>query len=88
MTAGIPTQPSDTAVEGLRFALTAGDKGAISLSREGASWLLAEIDGGREAYAALIEKNRDLAEGLAQLQSIHAVTLSVLSRLRNGERIG
>lgn len=88
MKARISSQPSDRAVEDLRFALAAGDKGAISLSREVASWLLAEIDGGREAFGALVEKIRILSESLAQLQSNHAATLNVLSRLRNGERIG
>lgn len=73
---------SDAAIDHLRRALLTGDESAIRLSRENASWLLAEIDGGREAYGDLIEKNRVLSENLGQLQSNHTATLNVLSRLR------
>lgn len=40
----------------------------ISLSQQEAEWLLAEIDGGREAFGVLAQKNQELQQDKTQMR--------------------
>lgn len=44
-----------------------GDE-AITLSQNDARWLLAEIDGGREAFGTLVQKKKGLEQQVAQMR--------------------
>lgn len=44
------------------------DGEAITLSRLDAEWLLAEIDGGREAFGAVVQQKRELKQKVGQMQ--------------------
>lgn len=44
-----------------------GDE-AITLSRDDARWLLAEIDGGREAFGTLVQQKKGLEQQVAQMR--------------------
>ena len=54
----------DLALERLRQA----DSEPITISREDARWLLAEIDGGREAFGTLVQQKNGLEQQVAQMQ--------------------
>lgn len=41
---------------------------AITLSRDDARWLLAEIDGGREAFGTLVQQKKGLEQQVAQMR--------------------
>lgn len=41
---------------------------SIVLSRDDARWLLAEIDGGREAFGTLVQQKRGLEQQVAQMR--------------------
>ena len=88
MTHDIPELPSDGPISRFRVLLDGDGKGPVSLSRKDAKWLLAEIDGGREAFAALVDANALLRREIAQSRENHRVALDVIARLRRGERIG
>ena len=52
---------------------------AITLSRDDARWLLAEIDGGREAFGTLVQQKKGLEQQVAQMR--HTIDdLSALMR--------
>lgn len=44
------------------------DGTAITLSHKEADWLLAEIDGGREAFGTVVQQKKGLEQRVAQLQ--------------------
>lgn len=39
-----------------------------TLSRQDVGWLLAEIDGGREAFGAVVEQKREMVQKAARMQ--------------------
>lgn len=41
---------------------------SVTLSREDAGWLLAEIDGGREAFGAVVQKKNGLEQQVKQMR--------------------
>ena len=41
---------------------------SVTLSREDAGWLLAEIDGGREAFVAVVQKKNGLEQQVKQMR--------------------
>lgn len=41
---------------------------AITLSQDDARWLLAEIDGGREAFGTLVQQKKGLEQQVAQMR--------------------
>lgn len=45
----------------------AGDD-AITLSRDDVRWLLAEIEGGREAFGTLVQQKKGLEQQVAQMR--------------------
>lgn len=44
------------------------DAESIVLSREDAGWLLAEIDGGREAFGTLVQQKKGLEQQVGQMR--------------------
>lgn len=44
------------------------DGGSIALSRDDADWLLAEIDGGREAFGAVVQQKKELEQTVKQMR--------------------
>lgn len=44
------------------------DDEAITLSQNDARWLLAEIDGGREAFGTLVQQKKGLEQQVAQMR--------------------
>ncbi len=44
-----------------------GDE-AITLSRDDSRWLLAEIDGGREAFGTLVQQKKGLEQQVTQMR--------------------
>lgn len=51
----------------------------LTLSREEALWLLAEIEGGREAFGAIVDSNEVLLARVASMQG----TINTLTSMRN-----
>lgn len=44
------------------------DGDSVTLSREDAGWLLAEIDGGREAFGTLVQQKKGLEQQVTQMR--------------------
>lgn len=82
----ISTPPSitDKAVECLRAAASDG-KAEVTLSAECANLLLAEIDGGREAFGTVVEGRRTLEARVKELESCHQSALNTIRKIRRGE---
>lgn len=55
---------------------------SVTLSREDARWLLAEIDGGREAFGAVVRKKNGLEQQVKQMRRT-IDDLSALLRKKN-----
>lgn len=50
---------------------------SVTLSSQDAEWLMAEIDGGREAFGVVVQKKRELEQKVQQMQR----TITDLSRM-------
>lgn len=44
------------------------DGDSIALSRDNAEWLLAEIDGGREAFGVVVQQKKELEQKVKQMR--------------------
>lgn len=55
---------------------------SVTLSRNDAQWLLAEIDGGREAFGAVVQKKNGLEQQVKQMRRT-IDDLSALLRKKN-----
>jgi len=44
------------------------DNGSVTISGKDAEWLLAEIEGGREAFATLVQQKVDLAQQVSTMR--------------------
>lgn len=75
------TPEAELAVERLRKQLSAGADPVV-LDQCDANWLLAEIDGGRDSFAVVVDSNRSIRGDLARLRQ----TVDMLISMRD-ERI-
>ena len=57
-----------TEVDRVLARLQQMDGDSIALSREDAKWLLAEIDGGREAFGTLVQQKKGLEQQVVQMR--------------------
>lgn len=80
----IPPHCTDKAIEALRAAAIDG-KAEVTISAECANLLLAEIDGGREAFSAVVDGLKALKQKVRDLDRNHQSALEVIRKIRRGD---
>lgn len=80
----IPPHCTDKTIASLRAAVSDG-KAEVTISAECANLLLAEIDGGREAFGAVVDGLKALKQKVRDLDRNHQSALEVIRKIRRGE---